>query len=170
MGRNKKNPFTQKKILSIEVSNIIDKSAFTRHQDGVLLHKVITVEREPAAKLYQSPENRKIVSSLSNNAKSLFIHILYRLEPGQDEIILNIKNYMDENKINSINTVKSAITELQQNQIIHQTTQNAKKHTIFFINPNFFFSGSRIKAFPENLKVYKPKKNKPTEETGTPVK
>lgn len=164
MGRNKKNPFTQKKILSIEVSNIIDKSAFIRHHDGVLLHKVVTVEREPAAKVYQTPENRKAVSKLSNNAKSLFLHIIYRLEPGQDEVTLNIKNYMSENKINSINTVKSAISELHQNQIIHQTNQNAKNHTIF-INPNFFFSGSRIKAFPENLKIYKPKKNKPTEGT-----
>ena len=169
MGRNKKNPFTQKKILSIEVSNIIDKSAFTRHQDGVLLHKIVTVEREPAAKLYQSPENRKTVSNLSNNAKSLFLHILYRLEPGQDEITLNIKTYMAENQINSINTVKSAINELQQNQIIHHPNQTTKKHTIY-INPNFFFSGSRIKAFPENIKVYKPKKNKPTEGTGTPIK
>lgn len=163
MGRNKKNPFTQKKILQIEVSNIIDKSAFTRHQDGVLLHKVVTLEREPAAKVYQSPENRKIVSKLSNNAKSLFIHIIYRLEHGQDEVMLNLKNYMDENKIKSINTVKSALNELQQNQIIYQPTQTAKKQTIF-INPNFFFSGSRIKAYPENIKLYKPKKNKPTEE------
>lgn len=169
MGRNKKNPFTQKKILTIEVSNIIDKSAFTRHQDGVLLHKVVTVEREPAAKVYQSPENRKIVSNLSNNAKCLLIHIIYRLEPGQDEITLNINNYMAENKINSINTVKAAITELHQNKIIYQPTQTAKRYTIY-INPNFFFSGSRIKAFPENVKLYKPKKNKSTEETGNPIK
>jgi len=165
MGRNKKNPFTQKKILSIEVSNIVDKSAFIRHHDGVLLHKVVTVEREPAAKVYQSPENRKIVSNLSNNAKSLLLHIVYRLEPGQDEVTLNIKNYMAENKINSINTVKSAISELHQNQIIYQPKQTAKKYTscFFYINPNFFFSGSRIKAFPENIKLYKPKKNKSNE-------
>ena len=169
MGRNKKNPFTQKKILQIEVSNIIDKSAFTRHQDGVLLHKVVTVEREQAAKLYQNPENRKIVSSLSNNAKSLFIHILYRLEPGQDEITLNINSYMDENSIKSINTMKAALKELEQKKIVATINQTTKKHTIY-INPNFFFSGSRIKAFPENVKLYKPKKNKQTDETGTPIK
>lgn len=157
MGRNKKNPFTQKKILSIEVSNIIDKSAFTRHQDGVLLHKVVTVEREPAAKVYQSPENRKIVSNLSNNAKSLFLFIIYTINPGEDIVQFNPQNYMAENSIKSINTVKAALNELEQSQIIYQLNQTAKKYTIY-INPKFFFSGSRIKAFPENLKVYKPKK------------
>ena len=79
---------------------------------------------------------------------------MYRIKRNQDYIKIDKTAYLKENNINSINTYKAAIKELQINLIICPTI--IKDH--YFINPCIFFAGNRIKNYPENVVIYTPKK------------
>jgi len=147
------NPFTNN--LKIVVSKLEDKTTY-QSTDGILLHKQYYFEREPYIKLYNNPIHRKLLANLSGNSIKLLFWIMYRIIRNQDYIKIDKTAYLKENKINSINTYKAAIKELQINLIICPAI--IKDH--YFINPCIFFAGNRIKNYPENVVIYTPKKPK----------
>jgi len=135
----------------IQVTELEDKNTFER-TEGVLLHKLFYCERERPAKLYINPNNRKLVNDLSNNTKSLLFWIIFKIPANKDYLKIDSKKYMKENNINSINTFKSAVKELQANLII---CASAVKD-VYFINPRLIYSGNRVKQYPNYLQIYKP--------------
>ena len=145
------NPFTNN--LKIVVNKLEDKTTY-QSTDGILLHKEYYFEREPYIKLYNNPIHRKLLANLSGNSIKLLFWLMYRIKRNQDYIKIDKTAYLKENKINSINTYKAAIKELQINLIICPTI--IKDH--YFINPCIFFAGNRIKNYPENVVIYTPKK------------
>ena len=145
------NPFTNN--LKIVVSKLEDKTTY-QSTDGILLHKQYYFEREPYIKLYNNTIHRKLLANLSGNSIKLLFWLMYRIKRNQDYIKIDKTAYLKENKINSINTYKAAIKELQINLIICPAI--IKDH--YFINPCIFFAGNRIKYYPENVVIYTPKK------------
>ena len=136
---------------SFNVTQLEDKSTY-QNNDGVLLPKLYHLERDQHTKIFINQYNRKKIANLSNSVKSLLLWLIFELKPGTDKIEINKNRYMKENNIKSINTVKKAINELTVNFIIAP----ANKNKLYFINPRIFYSGSRIKSFPDNIQVYKP--------------
>ena len=145
------NPFTNN--LKIVVNKLEDKTTY-QSTDGILLHKEYYFEREPYIKLYNNPIHRKLLANLSGNSIKLLFWLMYRIKRNQDYIKIDKTAYLKENNINSINTYKAAIKELQINLVICPAI--IKDH--YFINPCIFFAGNRIKYYPENVVIYTPKK------------
>ena len=85
----------------------------------------------------------------SAGAKSLYIHILYELEYGCDYIEINVKRYMKENNISSINTYKDAVKQLSRYLIIYPSVIKG----VYWINPKLFFAGSRVNKYPKNVVI-----------------
>lgn len=133
----------------IVVNKMEDKKTF-ENTDGILIHKQFHYERERATKLYINPRNRKWINDMSNNSKSLLFWIMLKLPSNKDYLKIDGKKYMKENEINSVNTFKTAIKELQANLII---CASAVKD-VYFINPRLIFSGNRIKHYPKRMIVY----------------
>ena len=147
------NPFTNN--LKIVVSKLEDKTTY-QSTDGILLHKQYYFEREPYIKLYNNTIHRKLIANLSGNGIKLLFWLMFRIKRNQDYIKIDKTAYLKENKINSINTYKAAIKELQINLLICP----AIIKDYYFINPCIFFSGNRIKNYSENVVIYEPKKPK----------
>ena len=141
------NPFTNN--LKIVVSKLEDKTTY-QSTDGILLHKEYYFEREPYIKLYNNHIHRKLIANLSGNSIKLLFWLMYRIKRNQDYIKIDKTAYLKENNINSINTYKAAIKELQINLLICP----AIIKDYYFINPCFFFAGNRIKYYPENVVIY----------------
>jgi len=145
------NPFTNN--LKIVVNKLEDKTTY-QSTDGILLHKEYYFEREPYIKLYNNTIHRKLIANLSGNGIKLLFWLMFRIKRNQDYIKIDKTAHLKENKINSINTYKSAIKEQQINLVICPAI--IKDH--YFINPCIFFAGNRIKYYPENVVIYTPKK------------
>ena len=77
--------------------------------------------------------------------------IQVKIIAGEDIININRTKYMNDSNVGSINTVRESITELCVNKIITPTHIQG----IYYINPAVFFKGSRIKKYPDNIKVVK---------------
>lgn len=140
------NPFTQE--LVIPVTEIISKVEY-ENVEGVLVNKVLYVEKTKKVSLYIHENSGSNIAGLSDKAQRLFLHILYTVDKGIDWYQFNKEHYMMRNKIKSETTVSNAITELCRYQYI------CKSHlrTVFWINPHRFFPGNRVLKYPDKIKV-----------------
>lgn len=122
---------------------------YTLDKDGETLIPVIQdVEATPITKVFVTPERRKIVNFLSPKAKSFFLWLMYELDAGKDYTWINKDRYMKELEITSVNTIKDAIKELHRYALISPTVIK----DVYWINPDFFFRGDRIRKYPKNVK------------------
>ena len=137
----------------IVVNKLTDKKTF-QNSEGILIHKEYYFEREIHTKIYHSPTHRKLLSQLSNNAIRLFYWISLELDRNKDYIKINKQRFLKENNIKSVNTLKTALSELQANLIICASPVK----DIYFINPRLFYCGNRTKMYPNNVQIYQPVK------------
>jgi len=149
------NPFTTSNRLSIVAQKLTDNASYAYNSDqdktdNILLHKEYLADKDRITKIVNHSKNRIKIAALTNNAKSLLLHIIFKAQPGSDIVDLKPKSYMAENRIKSLNTYKAAIKELTNIAIYPTSTKNQ-----YFINPNIFFCGNRIKLFPNNVKISK---------------
>lgn len=101
-------------------------------------------EREEYSKVYTHCKKREYVMSMPPRAHSLFLFIMYELVVGQDWLWLNKDRYMGESEI-SLNTYKAALLDLVKYNVITPTIYV----DTYWINPKFFFSGNRLKKYPD---------------------
>lgn len=147
----KNNPLVNEDF-RIVVNKMIDEKSFKR-EDDLLVHKDYEMEKESITKVYTLPLYRKLVSTLSPRAKSLFLWLLYEIESGKDYIWINKYRYMEENDISSINTYKESIVDLIVPNIICATIYP----DVYWINPRYFFNGNRMNKYQDHVEIYKPK-------------
>ena len=143
-----KNPFEF--TLQIPVTELISNIEYIKDmEEGIIVPKGIVLERTKSIKLYYCEDCKDFVANLSDKAQRLYLHILYNLLHGKDWIQINSEYYMKKNGISSINTFKNAIKELMRYSFISPTEYK----TVFWINPNLFFAGNRLKKYPNNIKI-----------------
>ena len=118
--------------------------------NSTLTSKGIYLERDHVTKIYVKATNRKAIAELSPKATKLFLWILYIVKFGNDKIKIDLKIYMKECAVLSDKTIRNAITELINKNIIAKT----KTKGLYYINPSYFFCGSRINQFPDKIVVY----------------
>jgi hypothetical protein len=75
---------------------------------------------------------------------------MFEIDAGEDYLWINRERCLTENDI-SLNTYKKAIDELIKNGLITYTTVK----DIYWINPNFFFHGDRVRKYKDNVKIVK---------------
>jgi len=148
-----KNPFAEK--LEVLVNKRIDMSSL-KLEDGDWIPQEYEYERASITKVYRTVDNRALINKLSLPAKELYLWLIYKVEYGEDWIRINRKSYMEEHGISSVNTYKKAVVDLVFGGAIAYTVLK----DVFWINPKLFFAGSRVKKYPNNVKIYEPKKDK----------
>lgn len=154
----KLNPFVQS--FRIPVTRVTDKRYSTKHTR--VEHVVYDMETTQCVKIFYTPDEGaipgtlKTLAALTQGGKNLFIYVLAHLEMGQDWIRINRSFFMKHYNVSSINTVKKAEKELCRACLLNRCEDYKD---VFWINPKFFFSGSRVKNFPDNCDI-KPVTNK----------
>lgn len=155
---NKLEPFDEKNLLTnpfsysltLPVTEVISNINYTKDpEDGIIVNSTFYQERIPSTRIYQTADFYDTVAKLSPRAHSLLLYIIYKLLPSKDYIQVNTEHYMNKNSISSINTYKEAKKEL----IRHSFIASTEYKTVFWINPNMFFNGNRLKKYKNNINV-----------------
>lgn len=146
-----KNPFVESLVIPVNKMPIKGQYMATKEiaADGkpIVLPVEIEIESERHCKIFNDAVRRKMMVTLSTRAKELYLWVLYECEGGKDYIWINKKRYMKENKVNSLNTYRSAVKEL----IVGMFLQPTIASDVYWINPSLFFAGSRKYKFPKNI-------------------
>jgi hypothetical protein len=112
------------------------------------------LEAQPYTKVYAVKGGRKSVDDLELRSKELYLYLLYNLDTGQDVVWLDREWYMERMRIKSVNTYKDAIRGLCEGLFIYP---HSSLKDVYWINPAYFFRGSRLSKYPSKVK-YKAKK------------
>lgn len=139
------NPYLATLLIPVRVWNKKVKS-----DTGEIITDELDFEYTKYVKVYKKPANRKVINSLSDKAQRLYLWLLQVTQEGEKYLWLNRELYTEENNIKSNTTIVNAIKELVTRQIISKTGVT----NYYWINPEFFFSGSRLKAYPGNCRPY----------------
>ena len=142
-----KNPCVSS--LEVPVKTLVMKHQFQQDKDdNTLVNVEIQVEALHFSRIYVTSERRKLVSALSMSAKELYLWIMYEIETGEDALWINKDRFMEENNT-SLNTFKKAVEELVRYAFIAYTIVKE----VYWINPDFFFKGDRMKKYPKNIVI-----------------
>lgn len=131
-----------------------DQNNYVKHHSentAVKLPKIYKVERQQATKLLKSAKNRQKVGKLLPAAKALLIYIMFQVEQNQDFVIIDKKEFMNENKI-SLNTYKHALNQMIEQRFIKES----EIKNVYFINPLYIFAGNRLNKYSTHTKKYIP--------------
>lgn len=157
MKRQRKPDITPEKLgsnkflnhLVVKANKIAMAGQYKKDKDGVYLTVEVELESDEACRIYIDAAKRAKVAALSTRAKDLFLWLVYETEPGCEWIWINKPRYMAEHGIKAYNTYKEAIRELHAKDFVAATPIPS----VYWINPDLFFNGSRIKAFPDKVVV-----------------
>lgn len=104
-------------------------------------------EIDQSVKMYLTAFNRKRRSKLKPRAKCLLLWCMSECNERCDQVTINVKAYMKENNVNSINTYKAALLELIEANILAETLIP----NVFYFDHTMFFKGSRANALNLNV-------------------
>ena len=137
------NPHIDKLLIPINRVTLADR--YKRDED-VLVNDEMDLEDTPFSKVYASSDCKSAIYKMPSRAKELYLWLVYEVSSGDDNIWLNRNRFMKENKV-SLNTFKVAVMDLISRGIISYTIVK----DVYWINPHYFFRGSRVAKFPKNL-------------------
>lgn len=161
MGRTKKkpdldetnvgiNPFEQK--LEIRVRSGYNK----RLKGGVEVKEEWEAEYDPYTKVYEIKGYKTNMQALPIRSKEMLLFLIHSVESGKDWIWINREDYMRDNAIGSVNTYSKALNVLCDMGYISKH----RKTDVYWINPQIFFKGNRIRKFYNKIKEVEKFKNK----------
>ncbi len=107
------------------------------------------VEQDKATKVYTKSDLRLHIMTLSTRAKELYLWLIYELEKNEDYVWINVDRYMEECDISSSTTYQNTVKDLHKFGVICPTVVK----DVYWINPLFFFNGSRIEKYPTKVKT-----------------
>ena len=143
------NPFITN--LKVKVTEVTDSKHITIHTGGIILPKITHMEHEANCKLYINYEYYKTtIDKLTPYASKLFNYICSRCKPSHDYIEINVAHFMKTNKVGSRKTYNKAMIDLLDSDIVVKMGSYAN---VYWINPRYIFSGSRVNKYPNNLDV-----------------
>jgi hypothetical protein len=130
-----------------------ENTGIFKKEEEMLLFATYDIEVDKSTKLYISSRRRKLINNLGGTSSKLLLWIMQELESNKDYLWVNKMRFMEECNIASNNTFLGAITELQKYNFIQPSV--IKK--VYWINPDIFFLGSRVKKYPNNIVVVQDK-------------
>jgi len=99
-------------------------------------------------KVFMVEAAKKQMASLPIRSKELYLFLIHALPSATDYIWIDRDIYMKDMNIKSLNTYKAAVDGLCGNLYI---APHHKLKDVYWINPHFFFKGSRIMKYKHNL-------------------
>lgn len=139
------NPFLS--TLVVPVNKIIMSGQYRADKEGLILPVEVELDKDVSCKVFVDAGRRKQMVALTPRAKDLLLWLIYEVDSGRDWMWINYLRYMAECDVRSYNTYKTAVRELCIKNFLGTTVLNH----VYWINPHFFFNGSRIAAFPGNV-------------------
>lgn len=139
------NPFAES--LEILVNKKFQKVI---NKFGELDEKEYELEATPYTKVYEVASHKKQVVDLPIRCKELYLWLIHSVKPAQDIIWIDRTAYMKQNGIKSPNTFKDAVKGLYEALYIYP---HPEFRDTFWINPHFFFKGSRIMKYKNNVVI-----------------
>lgn len=142
------NPFIINELIKVRSFNSKKDMEIANNNESinVSLNQKILVEYKTATKLFHDVDYRNIILRLNGNALKLFIFISYQLDVNEDYLWINRSLFMKTTTL-SKKDLNKAIDDLIRYGLITYT----KYTDVYFINPLIFFSGDRLKKYPDNL-------------------
>lgn len=107
-------------------------------------------EATPYTKVFDVPNDRKNVIDLPIRCKELYLYFIHSLTPAHDYLWIDKGVYMKHMGIKALNTYKQAVIGLCEAGYI---AKHARLANVFWINPYYFFKGSRINKYPNKVYV-----------------
>jgi len=138
------NPFLQSLLIPVRLLPVTEYMADV---DGDMMPKEVFVESQPYTKVFVSSEARIIVNGFTEKGKCMYLWLMYELEKSKDYIWINKDRYMKEHGIKSYNTYLASINEMCRYGVLNRS--NIKD--VYWMNPSFFFRGSRVNCFKDKL-------------------
>lgn len=133
--------------LVIPIRTVVFNKTYKTNKDGNLEPLEQDLEYTPFVRFYSTAERRTLRNACSLRGKELLLWIMDELEYGKDYLWINKGRYMEEMNIKSVNTYKEALNELIRYCFLATTVIK----DVYWINPDFFFKGDRVKMYPNNL-------------------
>lgn len=130
----------------VEVDTIKNEDEIITYGEPVNYETLYTVEYENFTKVFTKAAYRIHIMNLPSRARDLYLWLIYELEPSKDYLWINEERVRQELNI-SYNTLKGAIQDLIKEVVI---VESAIK-TVYWINPLFFFNGSRLDKYKDNI-------------------
>lgn len=106
------------------------------------------LEITPYTKVFMVESARVQVCDLPLRSKELYLYIIHSVKSATDYVYIERVSYMKQMGIKALNTYKGAINGLCDGLYI---MPHHKIKGIYWINPHFFFKGSRINKYKDNL-------------------
>ena len=151
------NPFLDGFV--INVNEGISKTMFKLDADGNYVRFVSLYDSQRSVRAFVSKESRLKKMALGVNAMKLLVWIQEELDYSKSWVWIDAVRYRREAKVKSLTTLRTAINELVEAEFIerHEKTEQ------YWINPAYYFCGSRVKQFKDNLNVVTKKEMSLTE-------
>lgn len=154
MEREKKRPELNAEVLGVNpfvegLQIYVTKKAYkVLNKFEQVDEKQYELESTPYTKVFDVVGDRKQVSDLPIRSKELYLFLIHSIRAAHDYIWIDRHAYMAQMGITSVNTYKSAIKGLSENLYIYP---HYKIKDVFWINPHYFFKGSRINKYNKNI-------------------
>lgn len=110
--------------------------------------KEFELEAIPYTKVFEVEGAKKQIHELPIRSKELYLYLIHAIKSAQDYIWIDKVAYMKQMGIKSINTYKDAVFGLTDNVYI---SEHSRFKDVFWINPHYFFKGSRINKYPKSV-------------------
>lgn len=133
--------------LKIPVNKVKMHGQWEKDKDGIVLPLEVEVENEGSCRVYSGGGRRLEMVKLSARAKELYLWLIYEAEPTKDYLWINRVRYMEECRVKAYNTYRDAVRELHVKEFICPTAVTG----VYWINPHYFFNGSRVNKFPDKI-------------------
>lgn len=114
------------------------------HEGGTKIKTGYLKDKLAPLKLYTNPQLRDVYMEMGAAARKLLDLIMFRLPDNSDQINIKVSEYSKIMKC-SIRKVYTGIEELRESGFIVKD-----KGTQYWINPHYFFKGSRIFAYGDD--------------------
>ncbi len=132
------NPFS--------VSLVVSVRAIPQHGKNGRI-KDIELEAQTYTKIFRKPETRHRTMRLSPSALKLLKWIEFEVAPAKDYVWINRARFMKEANLSSNHTMSDAIKDLVSDSFICSSAVQG----VYWINPDLFFCGSRVKKYPDKV-------------------
>lgn len=140
MSSNNKeiNPF--RTGLKINISEMLPRNPNS--------YNLVEIENDKPISIYMDNDLLRVMSELSASGKDLLFYIMRYLGSSRDTIELKEEVYIKRMNV-SDRTFRRAREELINLILVKKKSRK----DVYFVNPQYLFRGSRLRAFPESVIV-----------------
>lgn len=144
------NPFVEDLVI-VTVGGKSKEYTLDKVEGGMMLNQLYYgKEKHDYTKLYTTTDIRLLLGSLKPSSSHVLLWIQQTIDYTKDYVFIDRDRASKELNL-SLNTLKISIESLVDNNIIYPT----RIQSVYFINPNYFFKGDRIKKYPHKVVQYK---------------